>query len=106
MASTLTSPAWLFIVGEERTEFHVHRDVVSRLSTTLAPLMHSNMPDVRNGTVILEDVDVDLFACFIQYAYTGDYAEPTAIKHLTCGDTIHADHIDNATGKKFDDERP
>jgi hypothetical protein len=101
--SALTSDPFLFIVGQEKTEFHAHSDVISRLSSSLSTLVHGNMVEARNHTAILEDVDEDLFACFIQYAYTGNYSEPVVANSLLYGNMAHVDHSSGETGKTFED---
>ncbi|KAK0391205.1 hypothetical protein NLU13_0706 [Sarocladium strictum] len=71
----LTSKPFTFIVGPEKKEFHIHRDVVARISEPLNVLVNGNMTEAAEGKVEWPDVDEETFIRFSQYAYTGEYVE-------------------------------
>ncbi|KPM42416.1 hypothetical protein AK830_g4155 [Neonectria ditissima] len=72
---SLASKPFLFVIGEERKEFHVHKEVIAKLSPTLNALVNGRMKEASEGRVEWPDLDVDTFVRFAKYAYSCDYAE-------------------------------
>lgn len=62
-------------------EFHLHKDVVAKLSKPLDRLVNDKLKEAIEGKVEWPGVDVDTFHRFCDYAYTGNFeeAEPRAI---------------------------
>ncbi|KAF5249843.1 hypothetical protein FANTH_4894 [Fusarium anthophilum] len=72
---SLASKPFLFVVGPEAKEFHVHKELIGRLSPVLNALVNGNMREAREGRVVWADLDVDTFVRFAKFAYSGDYSE-------------------------------
>ncbi|KAF4963668.1 hypothetical protein FSARC_8312 [Fusarium sarcochroum] len=75
---SLASKPFLFIIGPEHKEFHVHKELIGQLSKVLNALVNGNMREAHEGRVDWPDLDVDTFVRFAKFAYSGDYngAEP------------------------------
>jgi len=71
--SHFATQSFKFIVGAEAKEFYLTRGLVSQLSKPLNTLINGGMRESREGCVVWEDVEVDIFLRFIQFAYTGSY---------------------------------
>ncbi|PCD43744.1 hypothetical protein AU210_002833 [Fusarium oxysporum f. sp. radicis-cucumerinum] len=72
---SLASKPFLFVVGPEAKEFHVHKELIGRQSPVLNALVNGNMREAREGRVVWADLDVDTFVRFAKFAYSGDYSE-------------------------------
>ncbi|KAF5700026.1 hypothetical protein FGLOB1_11039 [Fusarium globosum] len=72
---SLASKPFLFVVGPEAKEFHIHKELIGRLSPVLNALVNGNMREAREGRVVWADLDVDTFVRFAKFAYSGDYSE-------------------------------
>ncbi|KIW99405.1 uncharacterized protein Z518_11393 [Rhinocladiella mackenziei CBS 650.93] len=70
------SPPFEFLVGVERTAFHVHSSLAIHLSPVFAVLIQGHMLEAIEKRAVLDDIDVDTFVRFCEYAYTGDYSVP------------------------------
>ncbi|KAK4150896.1 Rho-related BTB domain-containing protein 3 [Chaetomidium leptoderma] len=68
-----SSKAFRFTVGPQKREFTIHTALVACQSHALKTLVSGNFSEARNGHAVLEAVDEQTFARFLQYAYTGDY---------------------------------
>ncbi|RTE82818.1 hypothetical protein BHE90_002643 [Fusarium euwallaceae] len=75
---SISSKPFVFVIGEERKEFHIHKELIGQLSPVLNALVNGNMKEAREGRVEWLDLDVDTFVRFAKFAYSGDYtpAEP------------------------------
>ena len=69
-----TAKPFRFLVGDAAVEFFAHSDIVARQSKSLATLINGKMKEAHDGCACIEDVDVETFARFLEYCYTGDYA--------------------------------
>ncbi|KAM5348380.1 hypothetical protein ACJ41O_008204 [Fusarium nematophilum] len=90
---SLASKPFLFIIGEERKEFHVHKELIGQLSPVLNALVNGNMKEAREGRVEWPDLEVDTFVRFAKFAYSGDYteAEPELLEsEVSASDTRNA----------------
>src|SRR6478735_10692651 len=58
---SLASKPFLFVVGPEAKEFHVHKELIGRQSPVLNALVNGNMREAREGRVVWADLDVDTF---------------------------------------------
>ncbi|KAF5010906.1 hypothetical protein FDECE_2934 [Fusarium decemcellulare] len=78
---SLASKPFLFIVGEERKEFHIHKELIGQLSPVLNALVNGRMKEAHEGRIEWPDLDVDTFVRFAKFAYSGDYspAEPELV---------------------------
>ncbi|KAJ4270451.1 hypothetical protein NW762_002133 [Fusarium torreyae] len=72
---SLASKPFLFIIGPEHKEFHVHKELIGQLSRVLNTLVNGSMKEAYEGRVEWPDLDVDTFVRFAKFAYSGDYAE-------------------------------
>ncbi|KAH6996435.1 hypothetical protein BKA56DRAFT_156314 [Ilyonectria sp. MPI-CAGE-AT-0026] len=88
---SLASKPFLFVIGEEGKEFHVHKELIGQLSPALNALVNGQMKEAREGRVEWPDLDTDTFVRFAKYAYSGDYteAEPEILTPLI---TVLEDH--------------
>lgn len=74
--SVLKSQLIRFIVGSEKKQFTIHSAVLTKLSTerdSMAIMQTLENKGEGNTSITLEDVDVDTFIRFSEFAYTGDY---------------------------------
>lgn len=62
-----------FRVGVEKRKFMMHSAVVAVQSPALNTLVNGNFSEAQTNVVEWPEVDEETFACFWQYAYTGDY---------------------------------
>lgn len=94
---SLASKPFLFVIGEEAKEFHVHKELIGQLSPALNALVNGQMKEAREGRVEWPDLDPDTFVRFAKYAYSRDYteAEPEILTPLI---TVPEDH--SATEKQ------
>lgn len=68
------SPHFTFLVGQDRTPITIHADVVKDLSAPLHAMINNGvMIESATKVAVLEDVEVEVFQKFCQFAYTGDY---------------------------------
>lgn len=72
---SLASKPFLFVIGEECKEFHVHKELIGQLSPALNALVNGQMKEAREGRVEWPDLDTDTFVRFAKYAYSRDYTE-------------------------------
>ena len=63
----------MFVVGQSRKVYFLEKSTVIKLSPALKALVAGNMVEARTGVVTWDDIDLDTFERFIQYARTGDY---------------------------------
>ncbi|KAK1447143.1 hypothetical protein CMEL01_08982 [Colletotrichum melonis] len=59
-----------FIVGWDKVEHNVHEAVIGRLSKPLRALVTNGMRESVEGVVVWADVDSDIFAILMEFAYT------------------------------------
>lgn len=72
---TLASRPFLFVVGPEKKEFHIHKELVAGLSPALNVMVNGKMREASELRVEWPDVDVDTFLRFAKFAYSGTYTE-------------------------------
>ncbi|KAM0563682.1 hypothetical protein ACHAPJ_001409 [Fusarium lateritium] len=72
---SLASKPFLFLIGPEHKEFHVHKELIGQLSRVLNTLVNGSMKEAYEGRVEWPDLDVDTFVRFAKFAYSGDYIE-------------------------------
>ncbi|KAF4201463.1 hypothetical protein CNMCM8927_001559 [Aspergillus lentulus] len=71
------SSHFTFLVGEDRTPLTIHTAVVQNNSDPLYALIsNGHMKESNTGNTTLEDVEVETFISFCEYAYTGAYVTP------------------------------
>lgn len=63
---------------------YIHAGLVSLHSKPLDRLMNGHMAEAQQGFAVLEDVDAETFARFIQWAYSGFYSAPSPDPELSC----------------------
>ena len=76
VTSIITSDLFTFLIGEKRQAIIVHSAAVSARSKALHALLHNGMIETQMRTATLDDVEVEDFLRFCQFAYTGDYTVP------------------------------
>lgn len=62
-----------FLMGDDRAEFSIYSDLMSRLSAELNALVNGGRKESLEGYVACEDIDEDVFSRFVQFVYTGAY---------------------------------
>lgn len=67
-----------FVIGRERASFKIHSGAVAEQSDTLNNLVNGAMIEAQLGCIFWEDLSVDTFIRFIQFAYLGDYPAPAS----------------------------
>lgn len=86
-----------FDVGESRKRFTLHKTIVGRLSEPLAASISNGMKGDNEGVAWLEDVDVDTFQRFAEWAYTGDYTQvvpcPAIVDQVSNDDSHPAEPV-------------
>lgn len=68
-----------FVVGHEKTSFKIHSSAIAEQSDILNNLINGAMIEAQVGRVVWEDLNVNTFIRFIQFAYLGDYPAPASI---------------------------
>lgn len=77
--SIVHSRIFEFVVGHEKTSFKIHSSAVAEQSDVLNNLINGAMIEAQVGRVVWEDLSVNTFVRFIQFAYLGDYRTPASI---------------------------
>ncbi|KAH7165585.1 hypothetical protein EDB81DRAFT_258188 [Dactylonectria macrodidyma] len=72
---SLTSKPFLFVIGKERKEFHIHAELFAKLSPALNILVNGRMREACEREVHWPDTDTETFVRFAKFAYSHDYAE-------------------------------
>lgn len=67
------SPQFTFLVGEEETRLSIHAAVLDGLSGPLNAMVNNGMKESISRVAVLKDVEVEIFAAFCEFAYTGLY---------------------------------
>ncbi|USP81703.1 hypothetical protein yc1106_08977 [Curvularia clavata] len=74
--SFILSPQFTFFVGEEGKPIVVHAAAIAATSHQLDALINGGMQESETRCAKIEDVKVDDFIRFCEYAYRGDYTVP------------------------------
>jgi hypothetical protein len=74
--SFIQSPQFTFFVGHEGKAITVHAEAIAATSAQLNALINGGMKESESRCAKLEDVEVDDFVRFCEYAYRGDYTVP------------------------------
>jgi hypothetical protein len=63
-----------FLVGPEHVRFEIHSGILEELSQPLTRLMkNGSMKESTEKEAVLDDIEVDTFAQFANYCYSGNY---------------------------------
>jgi hypothetical protein len=73
------SSVFQFLVGPAKTSFYIHTELAGSHSQPLSTLMQGEMMEAKQGIAHLEDITEDVFWCFTQYLYSGNY-QSTAVQ--------------------------
>jgi hypothetical protein len=77
----LASRTFTFLVGPEKEPIDVHINLLRSLSEPLDKLMNNgSMRESTERVAVLEEVDVETFAQFAEFCYTGNYRAPPKAK--------------------------
>jgi hypothetical protein len=68
-----SSKPFRFTVGANKREFTIHSALVARQSPRLEALVKGSFSEARDGHAVFDPVDENIFALFVEYAYTGHY---------------------------------
>ncbi|KAF1971354.1 hypothetical protein BU23DRAFT_569869 [Bimuria novae-zelandiae CBS 107.79] len=71
----IQSPQFTFFVGNEGKPIVVHAAAIAATSEQLDALINGGMEESEKRCARLEDVQVDDFIWFCEYAYRGDYTD-------------------------------
>lgn len=63
------------MVGEEKKEFFIHKELIAAQSPVLKALVNGRMREAHEGRIEWPDVSVDTFVRFAEFAYSRDYKE-------------------------------
>lgn len=76
--SYCSSTPFKFIIGSEKKEFTIHSDLVAAQSPKLETLIHGNMKEAEEHSVVWDETEAATFFRFGQFLYSGFYraAEP------------------------------
>lgn len=80
MRSFVGSKQFEFLIGPEKTPCYIHLALVARSSKTLDALVTGSMEEAKRGSAQLPDIEPATFIRFTEFAYTGGYSSPMAIK--------------------------
>ncbi|KAJ4295132.1 hypothetical protein N0V90_007142 [Kalmusia sp. IMI 367209] len=72
----IQSPQFTFFIGDEGKPVVVHAAAIAAASEQLNALINSGMVESKTRCAKIEDVQVDDFIRFCEYAYRGDYTVP------------------------------
>lgn len=97
--SLILSHQFTFFIGKEGKPVVVHAAALAATSQQLNALINGGMKESEKQCARLEDVEVDDFIRFCEYAYRGDYAVPSSeeFASLTSGSTQQED-VDDSWG--------
>lgn len=76
LGSFILSHQFTFFVGQEEKPIVVHAAAIAATSQQLDALINGGMQESATRCVRIEDVKVDDFIRFCEYAYRGDYTTP------------------------------
>ncbi|KAI0470946.1 hypothetical protein GGR56DRAFT_658307 [Xylariaceae sp. FL0804] len=71
--SLFTNRFFVFVVGAEKTKFHVHADVFAKLSPALDSLINGSFAEAKDMRAVWDDTEPKDFEHLLSYAYSGDY---------------------------------
>jgi hypothetical protein len=97
----VTSPTFIFEVGENKKTFTLHAAAVENVSAFLKGLIDSAIANGQNR-VFLPDFAENAFARFAQYVYTLDYEAPEPVKDHWL--EVEAEDAEPAWGNGDNDE--
>lgn len=72
----ILSPRFTFLVGQEKKAIVVHAAAIAAVSQQLDALINNGIKESEERCGKLENVQVDDFIRFCEYAYRGDYTTP------------------------------
>ncbi|KGO45827.1 hypothetical protein PEX1_003860 [Penicillium expansum] len=75
-SSIILSPSFTFLVGPQHTKLTIQSGLAQHVSKPLHNLMNGPTRESKHRIAVLEEDDVETFAAFCEYAYTGDYSVP------------------------------
>ncbi|PVI04180.1 hypothetical protein DM02DRAFT_651784 [Periconia macrospinosa] len=75
-AELIQSPRFTFLVGQEKKAIVVHAAAIAAVSQQLDALINNGMKESEERCAKLENMLVDDFIRFCEYAYRGDYTTP------------------------------
>ena len=79
----MRSAQFTFVIGKEKTPILIHQAVLEKISAPLHALVsNGTMKESRARFATLEDVDVETFVAFVEFAYKDDYETPGEEKHV------------------------
>ena len=62
-----------FRIGEDQTEFNLHRIFLAMISPVFKAMLYGQMQEAQpNSDVIIEDITSDAFQCIVHFAYCND----------------------------------
>lgn len=82
----LCSPSWIssnvfhFLVGPKKQKFCIHSALAAQQSPALYALVNNGMKESRACGAYLPTVEIETFACFVEFVYTGDFKSPRAVE--------------------------
>ena len=92
------SETFAFIVGNDKKRINVHSEAISRLSPSLKMLITGSMSEQHTKTVEWDDIEVEDFIRFCQFAYSGDYSPPEPELEHCDERTEHVGNSENLVG--------
>ncbi|SPJ84161.1 uncharacterized protein FTOL_10678 [Fusarium torulosum] len=72
---SISSKPFVFVIGLERKEYHLHKHMIAKLSPALNILVNGKMREAEEGRVEWPDLDVETFVRFAKFVYSADYDE-------------------------------
>jgi hypothetical protein len=71
------SPLFTFLIGKEKNTVVVHANAIAATCDQLAVLINGNMSEANTRCAEIENIEVEDFIRFCEYAYRGDFTVPT-----------------------------
>lgn len=90
------SKPFTFVVGPAAEEHHLHPGAVTPLSRYFERLINGNMLEAQERRVIWDDIEVETFALFSEFVYSGNYKSLNLLK------VDHANGDNNNVGKSHE----
>ncbi|KAI1138071.1 hypothetical protein F5Y05DRAFT_50249 [Hypoxylon sp. FL0543] len=72
----LASEPFKFLVGPDRKEYFIHREVFTTISPVLQVLITGRMREAREGVAVWDDIEERYFLDLCEFAYSGTYTAP------------------------------
>ncbi|KAG6218202.1 hypothetical protein E4U34_004234 [Claviceps purpurea] len=101
-----TSQLFRFVIGEAKTEFFLHSELVECKSKALGKLVNDASAEGQQGYIGFRDEDTRTFSAFADFIYTADYDIPYDLSPPHNGNNSNHRHKENCENQARQLEQP